>query len=88
MVHQGAERIARADPVAGAAIGEVDWIESPTWNPDRPGVVTLRYGDSCGCCGSRGVVTTAFPVAEDGVCVPELRIVVDVVAGVVLDIQP
>ena len=82
-----AERIARADPKALAAIRNFDSMGSSFWNPDRPGVVELRYLSACGCCGTRGVMLAAFPVADQAACVPELRVAIDVLGARVLEVR-
>jgi len=82
-----AERIARADAKASAAIRKFDTMGSTFWNPDRSGVVELRYLSACGCCGTRGIVLAAFPVADQAACVPELRVAVDVVGARVLEVR-
>ena len=83
-----AERIARTDPDAAAAIVDFDVFGQAQWDPSEPGVVILRYPNGCGCCGDAGAVAAAAgPIAEDP-CVPDLLVVVNVDTARVLAVRP
>jgi hypothetical protein len=85
-----AERIARTDPAAEAAIAAFDWIGETTWDPAAPGVITLYYLSACGCCGLLDDPLAAQVAEADpdpGACAPGLQVSVDVGAGRVVAIR-
>jgi hypothetical protein len=80
---RAAEWIARHDPAALRAIAEFDTCCYASWEPGRPGVLTIGWTKPC----DGSVVPAGRPIAETGDCTNLVWIVVDVGQGVVDSIE-
>src|SRR4029079_9860745 len=80
---RAAEWIARTDPPTARRIARYSSIASIRWDPAAPGVIELTYFAQCTQAGLDAPPGTRL--AEDGVCIDSLRVVVDVGTGRALE---
>jgi hypothetical protein len=81
-----AERIARTDPAAAAAIARYELILDATWSPAMPGVISLFYSTPCGLGGDVSG-PLGGQLADTGECIDQLMVVVDVPGGRVIELR-
>jgi hypothetical protein len=81
-----AERIARTDPAAAAAIARYELILDATWSPAMPGVISIFYSTPCGLGGDVSE-PLGGQLADTGECMDQLKVVVDVPSGRVIDVR-
>lgn len=83
-----AERIARDDPAASHDLAAYSSILGFTWDPARPGVISVTYGRDCVTSADRRVASLgALPFADTGECIDILTVVVDVGTAKVVDVR-
>jgi hypothetical protein len=80
---RAAEWIARQDPAAKAAIDDYDTCCGSTWDPARPGVVSMGWTRPC----AASVGPAGYELAATGDCFDSLEVVVDVGRALVLSID-
>jgi hypothetical protein len=80
---RAAEWIARHDDAALARIRTYTGCCAVSWDPERPGRITLVYDRLCA-----NAIRPGHDLAETGVCMDELAISVDLAAGTVVSIDP
>jgi hypothetical protein len=82
-LRRAAEWIARHDPPAAAEIAAETDCCGASWDPVRPGLITITWLRPC----AAAVAQPGALVADTGSCVDGLAITVDLVRGVVVSIQ-
>ena len=79
---RAAEWVARSDPAVGSKIATYDRIAAITWQPGEPIRIRIDYQRDCVAARAAGAV-----VAEQGVCLDNLAVVIDVSTGSVVDVE-
>ena len=79
---RAAEWIARSDPAVANEIASYDRLASIAWQPGQPILIRIDYQRDCAAARAPGAV-----VAEDGVCLDNLEVLVDVATARVVDVD-
>ena len=79
---RAAEWIARSDPAVANEIASYDRLASIAWQPGQPILIRIDYQRDCAAARAPGAV-----VAEDGVCLDNLEVLVDVATARVVDVE-
>ena len=80
---RAAEWLVRHDAAGGPSVAEFDSCCSATWDPTRPGVVTMFWTRPC----ATALAPAGQELADTGECLDRLTIVVDVGRATVVSID-